>query len=127
MITIALSPEVAGHIRHKFLNQIKCKLLAGAVLFSLCVAPSWGQGPQSMNLCVMSLNVWSADAQTAKLAEIIQAGQADIIGLQEMDSTADGQALATALGNFRFFFQGHRGNGILSRYPLVGTSETTLA
>jgi len=76
----------------------------------------------SMNLKVMTFNVWSADSQTSKLAEIIQAGAADIVGLQEMDGDSNGSALASALG-YHYYNQGNRGNRIISRYPMVGRSS----
>jgi exonuclease III len=102
-------------------QQFLLSLTIAAALMAIANDNSFGQNSQSMNINVMSLNVWSADSQTAKLREIIQAGQADIIGLQEMDSSTNGMALANALG-FRYFQQGHRGNAILSRYPIVGRS-----
>ncbi len=68
----------------------------------------------------MSFNVWGVDNQTSKLAEIIWAGGADIVGLQEMDDIS-GWALATALG-----FHCHQQSGndvqVLSRYAIVGQS-----
>lgn len=80
-----------------------------------------GQSGATMNVNVMSFNVWTADAQTAKLAEVIQAGGADVIGVQELDGTANGMALANALG-YRYYNQGIGGNRILSRYAIVGRS-----
>jgi len=85
----------------------------------------WAQGQEySANVNVMTFNVWSADAQTAKLAEIIQAGGADIVGLQEMEGNVNGRALADALG-FYYYNQSSGatgGNRILSRYAIVGRS-----
>ncbi len=86
---------------------------------------AWGQvNEHSMSVNVMSFNVWTADSQTAKLAEIIQAGGADIVGLQEMEGNVNGQALANALG-FYYYNQNSGatgGNRILSRYAIVGQS-----
>ena len=73
-----------------------------------------------MNFNVMTFNVWGADNQTNKIAEIIQAGNADIIGLQEMQN-GGGQALAAQLG-YHYYNQSTNDIQILSRFPIIGTS-----
>ena len=116
--------SVIGNSPGKNLFDLRPKtvsaLLILASVSSLC-ATAQDNNSYSMNVNVMTFNVWTADAQTAKLAEIIQAGAADIVGLQEMDADSHGIALANALG-FHYYNQGIRGNRIVSRYPIVGQS-----
>ena len=73
-----------------------------------------------MNFNVMTFNVWTADGQTNKLAEIIQAGNADIIGLQEMGN-GSGQALAAQLG-YHYYQQSGSDIQTLSRFPIIGST-----
>lgn len=96
----------------------------GMVFVLACLPPGMERtraNEFSMDVHVMSFNVWTADSQTSKLAEIVQASGADIVGLQEMDTQSHGIALANALG-FYHYNQGIRGNQIISRYPIVGRS-----
>ncbi|WP_442485700.1 endonuclease/exonuclease/phosphatase family protein [Aeoliella sp. SH292] len=74
---------------------------------------------QSMDINVMSLNVWTTDSQTAKLAEVIQTGGGDIVGIQEMNGATNATALAGALGFHQHLYGT---NLILSRYPIVGVA-----
>lgn len=89
--------------------------------FALLVPALFFPGPvvrgQSLDVKVMSFNVWTADGQTAKLAEIIQAGNADMVGLQEMNN-ASGQELANQLG---WHYESQSGGDIqvVSRFPIV--------
>ncbi len=96
------------------------RLLANfSLLMSLILSGSLA-GAQEMNVKVMSLNVWGVDAQTAKLAEIVTAGGADVVGLQEMNLSS-GRALASELGWY-FHQQSNNRNQIISRYAVVGES-----
>ncbi len=76
---------------------------------------------QSTDINVMTFNVWTVDSQTSKLAEIIQAGNADIVGLQEMNN-GSGQALATELG-WHYHQQSGSDIQVLSRFAIVGQSS----
>ncbi|WP_197528597.1 endonuclease/exonuclease/phosphatase family protein [Aeoliella mucimassa] len=76
-------------------------------------------------LRIMTFNVWSGENTTGgrnKLVEIIEASQADIVGLQEMGNTA-GQQVASALG---MYYQQQSGGDIqvLSRFPIVNTTTS---
>ena len=73
----------------------------------------------------MTFNVWSGEGSAggrAKLAEIIQASDADIVGLQEMGASA-GQEIADALG-YHFHQQSGGGIQLLSRFPVIEQSPT---
>jgi endonuclease/exonuclease/phosphatase family metal-dependent hydrolase len=75
------------------------------------------------SLKVMTFNVWSAETTETgrdKLAQIMQAGEADVIGVQELDSSA-GVSIAASLG-FNYHQQSGGDIQILSRYPIVGQS-----
>ncbi|MBN1852490.1 MAG: endonuclease/exonuclease/phosphatase family protein [Pirellulales bacterium] len=107
-------------------NAILRNSFLGVILFySLPVTPN--ASGQITELGVMTFNVWiGEDTQTGqdKLVEIIQAGGADIIGIQEMNNTILPE-IALALG---FYY--HQQSGwdiqILSRFPIVGQSPGNL-
>ena len=88
-----------------------------AVAMAACGAGDVADTTSPPSVTVMAFNVWSADAQTAKLAEIIQAGDADIVGLQEMNNSS-GIALANQLGWY-YLQQSGGGIQIVSRFPIV--------
>jgi endonuclease/exonuclease/phosphatase family metal-dependent hydrolase len=88
-------------------------------LRAACAAPA--------DLSVMTFNVWSGENSAAgrdKLAEILQAADADIVGLQEMGNSA-GEEIAAALG-YHYHQQSGGDIQVLSRYPIVGTSPGNL-
>ena len=75
----------------------------------------------------MTFNVWvgeESSAGRAKLLEIMDASDADIIGLQEINTSA-GSSIATALG-FNFHQQSGSDIQVISRYPIVGTAPGNL-
>jgi exonuclease III len=88
---------------------------------SFFLSPVNHANSQSMDVKVMTFNVWSADSQTDKLAEIIQAGGADVVGLQEMNN-GDGQALANQLG-WHYHQQSGGDIQVVSRHAIVGQSS----
>jgi endonuclease/exonuclease/phosphatase family metal-dependent hydrolase len=95
-------------------------LLAAAPVSSLRAAPV-------STLRVMTFNTWVAEGTAAgqhKLAEIIQAAGADIVGLQEMDD-GPGRLIAQELG-FNYHQQSGGDIQVLSRYPFVGQSTANL-
>ena len=76
---------------------------------------------------IMTFNVWVGEGTAAgrnKLAEIMQAGGADIIGVQELDNSA-GLSIAAALG-FNYHQQSSGDIQVISRYPIVGQSAGNL-
>jgi endonuclease/exonuclease/phosphatase family metal-dependent hydrolase len=78
-------------------------------------------------LKVMTFNVWSGEETAAgrnKLAEIMQAGGADVIGVQELGNSA-GLSIAAALG-FNYHRQSPGDIQVISRYPIVGQSPGNL-
>jgi endonuclease/exonuclease/phosphatase family metal-dependent hydrolase len=79
------------------------------------------------SLKVMSFNVWVGEGTSAgrsKLAEIMTASGADIIGVQELDNTS-GMAIAAMMG---FHYRQQSGGDIqtISRYPIVDQSSGSL-
>lgn len=75
------------------------------------------------SLKIMTFNVWSGESTLAgrnKIVQIIQAADADIVGIQELDSGSLNY-VATQLG----FHSRQQSGGdiqVLSRYPIVGNS-----
>lgn len=95
------------------------------IVFSGLVSHAVAQPVESIR--VMTFNVWTAEGTQAgrdKLVEIIQAANADIVGLQEMGNSA-GQSIAAALG-FHYHQQSGGDIQILSRYPITGQSSSNL-
>ena len=97
------------------------------ILLLLFAAPLSDAQAQPAPLRMMTFNVWGGEDTAAgrdKLTEIIQTSGADVVGLQEMTSSA-GQSIAAALG-----FQYHQQSGsdiqVLSRFPIVGQSTSNL-
>jgi endonuclease/exonuclease/phosphatase family metal-dependent hydrolase len=79
------------------------------------------------SLRVMTFNVWSAEGSQAGrdiLVDIMQAGGADIIGVQELTSTA-AQQIALAL-DYYYQQQSVGDIQVLSRYPIIGQSARNL-
>lgn len=73
-----------------------------------------------MEVRVMSFNVWSGEdtaAGRAKLVQIIQAADADIVGLQEVSASAL-SSIASSLGWYSFQESGGD-EQIVSRYPIL--------
>ena len=69
-------------------------------------------------LRVLSWNIWSADANYAKIKEVIQTTEADIIGFQELGRVSSVvNSLETATGK-----DWHSHGMIISRFPIIGTS-----
>jgi endonuclease/exonuclease/phosphatase family metal-dependent hydrolase len=73
------------------------------------------------SLRVMTYNVWvggnAAGLPLSHTADVVQAAQADVVGLQEIRGS--GPTLAAQLG---FYYHGFNADiGILSRYPIVET------
>ncbi len=78
-------------------------------------------------LKVMTFNVWSAEGTAEgrnKLAEIIAATGADVVGVQELGDAA-GRSIAASLG-FHYHQQSGGDIQVLSRYPIVGQSPGNL-
>jgi endonuclease/exonuclease/phosphatase family metal-dependent hydrolase len=79
------------------------------------------------SLRIMTFNVWSAEGTQAgrnKLREIMTAGGADIIGVQELDDGA-GRSIAAAMG-FHYYQQSGGDIQVISRYPIVAHSPGNL-
>jgi endonuclease/exonuclease/phosphatase family metal-dependent hydrolase len=79
------------------------------------------------SLKVMTFNVWAGEDTAAgrtKLTQIIQAGGADIIGVQELGNSA-GLSIASSLG-FNYHQQSSGDIQVISRYPVVGQSSGNL-
>jgi endonuclease/exonuclease/phosphatase family metal-dependent hydrolase len=79
------------------------------------------------SLRIMSFNVWSGEGTQAgrnKLREIMLAGGADIIGVQELDDSA-GRSIAAAMG-FHYYQQSGGDIQVISRYPIVAHSPGNL-
>lgn len=94
-------------------------LLAGMLLLRVDAA----EGAPVDTLRVMTFNVWVAEGSQSgrsKLAEIMAAANADVIGVQEMDANA-GRAVASTLG-FNYYQQSGSDIQVISRYPIVGNS-----
>ena len=69
-------------------------------------------------LRVLSWNIWSADANYAKINEVIQTTGADVIGFQELGRVGSVvSSLETATGE-----DWHSHGMIISRFPIIGTS-----
>jgi endonuclease/exonuclease/phosphatase family metal-dependent hydrolase len=98
------------------------------ISFAVWVAMANCAGAQPVEtLRVMTFNVWTGEGSAAgrsKLVEIIQAAEADIVGLQEVANNA-GQEMASTLG-FHYHQQSASDIQILSRYPIVGQSPANL-
>lgn len=104
------------------------RVVVAAALALLLVSPARAL---VSTLKVMTFNVWTAegtDVGRSKLAEIMQAGGADVIGVQELGNSA-GISIAAALG---FYYHQQSGGGnegdiqVISRYPIVGQSPGNL-
>jgi exodeoxyribonuclease-3 len=87
-----------------------------------------GEAASVNSLKVLSFNVWHADEGNAagvnKLREIIQTSGADVIGLQEMQTSA-GTSIAAALG-FNYYQQSGGDVQVISRYPITATASGNL-
>ena len=69
-------------------------------------------------LRVLSWNIWGADANYAKINEVIQTTGADVIGFQELSGVASVvSSLETATGE-----DWHSHGMIITRFPIIGTS-----
>ena len=69
-------------------------------------------------LRILSWNIWSADANYAKIKEVIQTTGADIIGFQELGGVGSVvKSLETVTGE-----DWHSHGMIISRFPIIGTS-----
>jgi exodeoxyribonuclease-3 len=99
------------------------------VVLCLLFAPAAiGAGAPVSSLKVLSFNVWHADegnvASVNKLREIIQTSGADVIGVQEMQTSA-GASIAAALG-FNYYQQSGGDVQVISRYPITAAASGDL-
>ncbi|HEY3394348.1 MAG TPA: endonuclease/exonuclease/phosphatase family protein, partial [Lacipirellulaceae bacterium] len=79
------------------------------------------------SLRIMTFNVWTGEGTQAgrdKLREIMLAGGADIIGVQELDDSA-GRSIASTMG-FHYHQQSGGDIQVISRYPIVTNSPSNL-
>ncbi|MCA9862807.1 MAG: endonuclease/exonuclease/phosphatase family protein, partial [Thermomicrobiales bacterium] len=77
-------------------------------------------------LTVMTYNVGDGLAKPAQLVEMLRASTADIVGIQELapnQADAIAQELAVDFPHQVLYPDGIPGKGILSRYPLVETTQ----
>jgi endonuclease/exonuclease/phosphatase family metal-dependent hydrolase len=94
------------------------------LLFALVPATQLSAQPVN-SLRIMTFNVWTAEGTPAgrdKLREIMLAGGADIIGVQELDDSA-GRSIAAAMG-FHYHQQSGGDIQVISRYPIVMNSPS---
>ncbi len=102
-------------------------LLRAALLASIALSLGSTASAALDAVSVMTFNVWAGEDSQAgrnKLAEIIQASGADIIGAQELGNSA-GISIAAALG-FHYHQQSGGDIQVISRYPIVGQSPGNL-
>jgi exodeoxyribonuclease-3 len=103
------------------------KLIPASVLV-VAIMPTTQLSAQPIDtLRVMTFNVWSGEGTQAgrnKLREIMLAGGADIIGVQELDDSA-GRSIAAAMG-FHYYQQSGGDIQVISRYPIVAHSPGNL-
>jgi len=96
-------------------------ILLGLVAFSLSMASSFAKDSEVLaarTLRVLSWNIWTADANFAKINEVIQTTAADVIGFQELSNVdAVVKSLKAATGK-DWFSHGM----IISRFPIINTS-----
>jgi len=97
-------------------------------LLLVAIAQSTQLSAQTVDsLRIMTFNVWSGEGTQAgrdKLREIMLAGGADIIGVQELDDSA-GRSIAAAMG-FHYYQQSGGDIQVISRYPIVAPSPGNL-
>ncbi|MFC4161509.1 endonuclease/exonuclease/phosphatase family protein [Chitinimonas lacunae] len=78
---------------------------------------------------VLSFNIWHSDtggaAARANIVEVIRRSQASVVGLQELNRAADGEAIRQALGP-GWYFHHSSDLGFLSRYPISAVSPQRL-
>ncbi len=98
------------------------------VLCFLSAPAAIGAGAPVSSLKVLSFNVWHADEGNAasinKLREVIQTSGADVIGVQEMQTSA-GASIAAALG-FNYYQQSSGDVQVISRYPITSAASGSL-
>lgn len=78
---------------------------------------------ESVELRVMTFNVWTVEDTTAGrqgIINTIQQAGADLVGFQEMGSSAL-RSIASTMG-FHYYDQGMGSEAILSRYPIVAAA-----
>ncbi|HEX2477550.1 MAG TPA: endonuclease/exonuclease/phosphatase family protein [Lacipirellulaceae bacterium] len=103
------------------------RLIQTAVLLIAIVPASQLSAQPVDSLRIMTFNVWSGEGTQAgrdKLREIMLAGGADIIGVQELDDSA-GRSIAAAMG-FHYYQQSGGDIQVISRYPIVAHSPANL-
>ena len=96
------------------------------LLFALVPATQLSAQPVD-SLRIMTFNVWTAEGTPAgrdKLREIMLAGGADIIGVQELNDSA-GRSIAAAMG-FHYHQQSGGDIQVISRYPIIVNSAGNL-
>lgn len=109
-------------------NRLSCMVVKWmmAAIVLVVLAPV-AEATLVHELKVMTFNVWSGEDSAsgrAKLVEIMQAGGADIIGLQEVNASVLDD-LANAMG-YHYHQQSGGDIQIISRYPIVGQSPNNL-
>lgn len=96
-----------------------------AVVLTLAAAVSL----QAATLDVLSFNVWHSDtggaASRANIVETIKASRANLVGLQELNSASDAEAIRQGLGD-GWYFHHVSDLGFFSRYPITAVSPQRL-
>ncbi len=95
---------------------------AAAHLWCCTAGAAWAVD-STAELRVMSFNVWTVEDSTAGrqgIINTIQQSGADVVGFQEMGTSAL-RSIANTLGYF-YYDQGMGSEAILSRYPIVATA-----
>src|SRR6476620_10862239 len=97
---------------------MNCRLTTCLTVVTLLAATSPGGAQTVGSLRVMTYNILVGGAQYGPLSRtvgVIQTAQADVIGIQEVGSSA--QSIANSLG---FYYQGFNSDtAIISRYPIA--------
>jgi endonuclease/exonuclease/phosphatase family metal-dependent hydrolase len=101
-------------------------IVAKTAVIGLILTASAAAQPVS-SLKVMTFNVWTGEGSAAgrnKITQIIQAADADVVGIQELDAAA----LAPIAGALGFHFSQQSGGDIqvFSRFPITASSAAGL-
>lgn len=122
-------------IRRQQILAVAAAFIAAATFF-FCANTLLAQGTNTVNLRIISFNIHHAEGldgviDTQRIADLINAEQADLVGLQEVDvgtTRVSGRNLIAELAqksgmNYVFsnnlsFQGGQYGNGILSKFPI---------
>lgn len=115
---ISLQFHVAVARRYTLPRSAVCSAMICGVLVVVVVATTAAKAQLVDSLRVMSYNILVGGAEHGPLSRtvgVIQAAQADVIGMQEVYGSAP--AIAAALGYFYHDLDGD--NAIVSRYPIT--------